>query len=67
MTAQKAQQGRVSSPQGRFHGATQFHPAISKAGFICFPIHHCSILLQSDRRERVRLPERRRLPRNCSL
>jgi hypothetical protein len=67
MTAQTAQQGRVPSPQGRFPRTIHSYPALSKGAFICFPIHHCSILLQSDRRERVRLPERRRLPRNCSL
>jgi hypothetical protein len=67
MRAHEARQEEVPSPQGKLHRATHSHPAASEVGFICSPMHHCSILLQSDRRQAVRLPERRRLPRKRSL
>ena len=67
MTARKAQKRRVSCPQGTSQGTIHLRPAGAKGGFICSPNHHCSISLESDRAQRRRLPERRRLPRKGSL
>lgn len=63
MAAQRAQQDRVLSANRGLIRATRAQSPRFAGDFICLPIHHCSILLQSDRQERARLPERRKLPR----
>lgn len=65
MTVRKTSQRRVNVWYTRRTRSHSSHVS-RMSGLFCVPNHHCSILLQSDRCQRQRIPERRRFPRTVS-